>query len=124
MTFKSEKHALLYIYSRLWPDGAICPECHGKDRITARKREEFFRCNSCKYDFTVRTGTVFARSHIPLSSWVYAICLMRENPPTSEKLSEILGLSKKTAWFMQKRIREASQEQLLQLEAIYRGMKS
>ena len=46
---------------RLWKNGVACPKCKAKERITTRK-DGFYRCNPCKLDFTVRTGTIFERS--------------------------------------------------------------
>jgi transposase-like protein len=63
--------ARAYLEARLWPQGPRCPVCRSCERITARSRG-FYRCNACKEDFTVRTGTIFERSHVPLHKWVYA----------------------------------------------------
>src|ERR1700681_4069236 len=60
---------------RLWPNGPRCPVCGLGERITARKGG-YYRCNQCKEDFTVRTGTVFERSHIPLHKWIYTMYLL------------------------------------------------
>ena len=67
--------ALIYLEERLWPNGTVCPTCAGQDRITVRKGG-FYRCNKCRLDFTVRTGTIFERSHVPLHKWIYAMYLM------------------------------------------------
>src|ERR1051326_5946320 len=69
-TFPDEQSARKYIEHRLWPDGVKCPTCKSGERITARKRG-FYRCNACKLDFTVRTGTIFGRSHVKLHKWLY-----------------------------------------------------
>ena len=67
--------ARLYLEARLWPNGAVCPSCITSKRITTRKGG-FYRCNQCKLDFTVRTATIFERSHVPLHKWVYAMYLV------------------------------------------------
>src|SRR5208282_853196 len=69
--FPDEPSARKYLEGRLWKDGVVCPECKSKDRITVRK-DGFYRCNACKLDFTVRTGTIFERSHVPLHKRLYA----------------------------------------------------
>lgn len=66
--------ARMYLETRLWPLGPTCPTCAGQDRITTRKGG-FYRCNKCQLDFTVRTATIFERSHVPLHKWVYAMYL-------------------------------------------------
>lgn len=73
--FPDEPSARKYLESRLWKDGVTCPECKSKERITVRK-DGFYRCNADKLDFTVRTGTIFERSHVPLHKWLYAMYLL------------------------------------------------
>lgn len=63
--FPDQEAARLYLEGRLWPDGVRCSCCGLQDRITTRKGG-YYRCNQCKLDFTVRTGTIFERSHVPL----------------------------------------------------------
>jgi transposase-like protein len=60
-TFPDQESARVYLEARLWPSGPVCHECKSGERITARKGG-FYRCNACKLDFTVRTGTIFERS--------------------------------------------------------------
>jgi hypothetical protein len=70
--FPTAESARLYLESRLWPDGAFCPECKSRERIGKQPKVGFYRCNACSLDFTIRTGTIFERSHIPLHKWLYA----------------------------------------------------
>ena len=69
----------------------------------------FYRCNACKTDFTVRTGTIFERSHIPLDKWIYAMYLLMtaRKGVSSLQLGKEIGVTQKSAWFMLHRIREA-----------------
>ncbi|HVH82176.1 MAG TPA: IS1595 family transposase, partial [Stellaceae bacterium] len=73
--FPDQETARTYLEGLLWPQGPRCPVCGTGERITTRKNG-FYRCNQCKEDFTVRTGTVMERSHIPLQKWVYAMYLV------------------------------------------------
>jgi len=100
--------ARLYLEERLWPNGVTCPTCSGQDRITTRKNG-FYRCNQCKLDFTVRTGTIFERSHVPLHKWIYAMYLMvtARKGISSLQLAKEIGVTQKSAWFMLQRLREA-----------------
>ena len=100
--------ARIYLEGRLWPNGAVCPTCAGQDRITVRK-DGFYRCNKCKLDFTVRTGTIFERSHVPLHKWIYAMYLMvtARKGISSMQLAKEIGVTQKSAWFMLQRLREA-----------------
>lgn len=56
--FPNQEAARVYLESKLWPHGVKCPVCGNGERVTARK-QGFYRCNPCKEDFTVRTGTIF-----------------------------------------------------------------
>ncbi len=106
--YPDEASARTYIESRRWPNGAICPSCDEAARITTRKNG-FYRCNACKKDFTVRTGTIFERSHIPLHKWIYAMYLLMtaRKGISSLQLGKEIGVTQKSAWFMLQRIREA-----------------
>ena len=97
-----------YLEGRLWPRGAQCPTCKNRDRITSRKGG-YYRCNACKCDFTIRTGTVFERSHVPLHKWIYAMHLLTATKwdVSSPRLSKEIGITQKSAWFVLQRLREA-----------------
>ena len=103
-----QETARVYLESRLWPNGVTCPTCAGQERITTRKGG-FYRCNRCKTDFTVRTGTIFERSHVPLHKWVYAMYLVvtARKGISSMQLAKEIGVTQKSAWFMLQRLREA-----------------
>ena len=67
-----------------------------------------YHCNDCKYDFTVKVGTIMEDSKIPLRKWALAFYLMSTNLKgvSSMKLHRDLGITQKSAWFMEHRIRE------------------
>lgn len=106
--FPDEQTAREYLESRLWPDGARCPQCKAGDRLTKRTGG-FYRCNACQFDFTIRTGTIFERSHVPLHKWVYSMYLLvtARKGISSMQLAKEIGVTQKTAWFMLSRLREA-----------------
>jgi transposase-like protein len=106
--FPDQETARKYIEERRWPEGVVCPFCEINDRITIRKGG-YYRCNECKEDFTVRTGTIFGRSHIPLNKWLFAMYLIvtARKGISSLQLAKELGIIQKSAWFMLHRIREA-----------------
>ncbi len=106
--FPDAESARLYLESRLWPNGVICPTCRKGERITTRKGG-YYRCNACNLDFTVRTGTVMDRSHIPLHKWLGAMLLVAKNPDISSlALASELELTPKSASLTIKRIYEAA----------------
>ncbi len=106
--YPDAESARLYLESRLWPEGAKCPACHSGKRITIRK-DGFYRCNACKLDFTIRTGTIFERSHVPLHKWLYAMYLLvtARKGISSVQLHAEIGITQKSAWFVLHRLREA-----------------
>ena len=106
--FPNQEAARKYLETRRWPSGAECPTCEGADRITPRK-DGYYRCNACKLDFTVRTGTVFERSHVPLHKWLYAMYLLVTSRKgiSSLQLSKEISITQKSAWFVLQRLREA-----------------
>jgi transposase-like protein len=108
-----------YLEGRLWPKGAKCPTCKSGDRVTSRKGG-FYRCNSCKEDFTVRTGTIFGRSHVPLHKWIYAMYLLVTSRKgiSSLQLSKEIGITQKSAWFVLQRLREACGNDMTMLRGI------
>lgn len=110
--FPDAETARVYLESRLWPNGPVCPVCNSGERITVRKAG-FYRCNACPEDFTVRTGTIFERSHIPLHKWIYAMYLIvtARKSVSSLQMAKEIGITQKSAWFMMHRIREACGEE-------------
>lgn len=115
--FPNEESARVYLECRLWPHGVKCPTCKSGERITTRKGG-FYRCNACKFDFTVRTGTIFGRSHVPLHKWLYAMYLLvtSRKGVSSLQLSKELSITQKTAWFVLHRLREACGSDLTKLQ--------
>jgi transposase-like protein len=109
--FPDAETARLYLEKRRWNGHVVCPHCGGDTRITARggKRLGYYRCRDCDNEFTVRTGTIFERSHVPLHKWIYAMYLTvtARKGISSMQLSKEIGVTQKTAWFMQHRIRQA-----------------
>jgi transposase-like protein len=106
--FPDQETARVYLESRLWPNGPQCPVCGLGERVTVRKGG-YYRCNQCSEDFTVRTGTIFERSHIPLHKLIYAMYLLVTSRKgiSSLQLSKEIGITQKSAWFMLHRLREA-----------------
>lgn len=117
--FPDQESARKYLEGRLWPQGPRCPVCGLGERITARKGG-FYRCNQCQEDFTVRTGTIFERSHIPLHKWVYAMYLLvtARKGISSMQLAKEIGITQKSAWFVLHRLREACGKDLKKLKGI------
>ncbi|HXX43320.1 MAG TPA: IS1595 family transposase [Candidatus Acidoferrales bacterium] len=97
-----------YLESHLWPNGALCPKCSKTDRVHSKK-SGYYYCNECALVFTVRTGTIFERSHVPLHKWLYAMYLLvtARKGISSMQLAKEIGITQKSAWFVLQRLREA-----------------
>ena len=117
--FPNATAARTYLEARRWPDGVVCPLCGEQERITTRKNG-YFRCNNCTQDFTVRTLTIFERSHVGLHKWLYSMYLLMTSRKgiSSLQLAKEIGVTQKTAWFMLQRIREACGGDTTQLQGI------
>lgn len=120
--FHSEEAAYEYVEARLWPEGPVCPHCGSVDNARSiapnpakRVRYGLKSCNDCLMQFTVKVGTVFEASHVPMNVWLQAIYLLCSSKKgiSTRQLHRTLGVTLKTAWFMAHRIREAMREDSL-----------
>jgi transposase-like protein len=111
--FHDEDAAFAYVEARIWPEGPVCPHCGGVERISKMQgkstRKGAYKCYQCRKPFTVRMGTLFESSHVPLHIWLQAMYLIAGSKKgiSSNQLHRILGVTLKTAWFLSHRIREA-----------------
>lgn len=107
--FPDQGTAQIYLENLRWRGKVVCPLCGGEHASLETRPGRYFWCPDCKGRFTVRTGTIFHRSHIPLDDWLYAIYLTMTSRKgiSSMQLSKELGITQKTAWYLQQRIREA-----------------
>ena len=122
--FHDEAAAFAKLESILWPNGPVCPHCANKERVYDLKgvrskaskknpggleRHGLKKCGKCRKQFTVRVGTVFESSHIPLHKWFQAVHLLCSSKKgiSSHQLHRVLEITYEAAWFMSHRIREA-----------------
>ena len=134
--FGTEEQCIAYLEALRWPEGVRCLKCGG-DKITAYATEEsvrakpyiskrtgqpkehripprrFYQCLNpeCNHQFTIRTGTIFNDSHLPLSTWFMAVALVvnAKKGLSAKQLERDLHVSYPTAWYLYHRIREAMQ---------------
>ena len=104
--------ATQFVAELRWPDGPECPVCGGKEHsyITTRR---LWKCKNkeCRRQFSVKQGSIFEDSPIPLDKWLVAIwCIANsKNGISSHELGRAIGLTQKSAWFVLHRIRLAMQ---------------
>ena len=118
-----EAAAFAHVEAMLWADGPVCPHCSVVDRAyrlegvrtkaskknpEGKERHGLWKCRECRKQFTVRKGTIFEESHLPLHLWLQAIHLMVSSKKgiSSHQLHRVLGITYKSAWFLTHRIRE------------------
>jgi len=109
--FDTESECRTYLEELRWRDGILCPRCGGKT-ISRIKARDQFDCDSCRYQFSVMSGTIFHDSHLPLPKWFIATFLLCESRKgmSANQMKRILGVSYKTAWYLCHRIRAAMKE--------------
>jgi transposase-like protein len=117
--FHNEEAAYAYVEARIWANGRTCPHCGEAERTSKMggksTRIGTYKCYSCRKPFTVKIGTIFEASHVPMNLWLQAIYLMCASKKgiSSNQLHRTLGVTLKTAWFMSHRIREAMRDDTL-----------
>jgi transposase-like protein len=94
-------------------NGEYCPHCH-HDKIFKFSDGKRYRCAKCRQDFTIRNGTVFGDSKLPLRKWFMAIYLLTTSGKgiSSYQLAKQIHVTQKTAWFMNHRIRSAAKQNM------------
>src|SRR5258707_9736597 len=99
--FHSEEAAYKYVEARIWPEGPICRHCGGVERISKMggksTRIGTYKCYQCRKPFTVKVGTVFEASHVPMRLWLQAMFLMASSKKgiSTNQLHRILGVTLK-----------------------------
>lgn len=109
--FRDEETCRNHFTEIRFRDGAYCPHCGHKEIYTFSGGKRY-RCAKCRQDFTIRTGTVFGESKLPLKKWFIAIYLLTTSSKgiSSVQLAKQVGVTQKTGWFMDHRIREAMKQ--------------
>jgi transposase-like protein len=112
----ADPHNCLNCVAKLrWPDGVACPTCGREDAVFLQNQGKW-QCKSVhsKRQFSVKVGTVFEDSGLPLDKWLIAIWMIAncKNGVSSYEVARALGITQKSAWFMLHRIRLAMQTRL------------
>src|SRR6185312_3415350 len=107
--FSDEQACIQAVAESRWPDGKpVCPKCGGVAHywLATQKR---WKCKACSKQFSVKVGTIFEDSALPLSAWLPAMWMIAncKNGVSSYELARDLGITQKSAWFMIHRIRAA-----------------
>ena len=115
--FADFDHCREFMVQLRWPDGVVkCPRC-GAEKVSWLAKARVWKCYA-KHEagkgqtFTLKTGTIFEDSPIPLERWLTAAWLIIscKNGVSSYEIHRALGVTQKSAWFMLHRIRLAMRE--------------
>jgi transposase-like protein len=106
-TFPTEGSCIAFLEYAIWPDGKILSPFSGKESYRLGTRPGVYKCKETRQNFSVRHGTIFEESRLPLKKWFFAIFLLNslKNGISSIQLAKYLGITQKSAWFMLQRIR-------------------
>jgi len=92
-----------------WPDGFVCPECGERDHSTfVVDGRRYWQCAHCRAQTTLRSGTLFHATRLPLTKWFQAIYLVTQNKNNLSALSlkRHLGVCYRTAWRVKHKLLE------------------
>jgi len=106
--YHNEDKCRAYLEELRFPNGVACPRC-GSTSISRVQKPRVFDCNSCRYQFSVTSGTIFHDSHLPLWKWFATVYLMVEAKKgvSANQISRTIAVSYKTAWYLCHRVRNA-----------------
>jgi transposase-like protein len=114
--FTDQDKARAHFEAIRWPNGPYCPFCGRFGTVKALGGKSmgpgWYHCKDCRKKFTAAVGTIYERSHIPMTKWLLATHLMcaSKKGMSAHQLHRTIGLPYKTAWFMAHRIREGMRE--------------
>lgn len=108
--FPDEESCVKHLESLRWPKGIVCPLCGGSRKFHKLTRGHIYKCSDCEKTFSVRKGTIFEESRLPLTKWFAAFWLITSNRKgiNSCQLAREIGVTQKTAWFMLGRLCEVA----------------
>jgi transposase-like protein len=109
--FSDEQVCIDAVAAMRWPNGPECPACGHKEHYYL-KTQKRWKCKECTKQFTVKLGTIFEESPIPLCKWLVALWMLVNcrNGISSYEVARDLGVTQKSAWFMLHRLRLALQD--------------
>src|SRR5258708_2015127 len=112
--FADFEHCRQFMTELRWPDGKVkCPQC-GAEKLTWLAKQRVWKCYAghAKPTFSLKIGTIFEDSPIPLEKWLTAawMIISCKNGISSYEIHRGLGVTQKTAWFMLHRVRLAMQD--------------
>ena len=107
--FPNEEECIEFLEKERFPDGAIQSPFSGGGSYHIKTRPGVYKCKDTRKQFSIRNGTIFEESRLPLKKWFFAIFILTsfKKGISSVQLAKYVGVTQKTAWFMLHRIRYA-----------------
>lgn len=109
--YRTQGKCIAYLEKQRWNNLPTCPYC-GSTRSTRKRKEYRYTCHACGRSYSVLVGTIFESTRLPINKWFIAICLIlnAKKGISSLQLARDIKVNKNTAWYLQKRIRQAMQD--------------
>lgn len=128
--YRSEEQCREALYDWRWPNGFVCPEC-GHTHHCVLNTHRLYQCNRCHHQTSLTSGTIFASTKLPLTTWFLAMFLVTQtkNGISALELKRLLGVSYCTAWSMKHKLMQVMKERddsqpltgLIQMDDAYWG---
>jgi len=108
--FSDEQVCIDTVAALRWPQGVVCPACEHREHYYL-KTQKRWKCKDCNRQFSVKLGTIFEESPIPLNKWLVALWMLTScrNGVSSYEVHRAIGITQKSAWFVLHRLRLALQ---------------
>lgn len=109
--YNTQRKCITYLESIRWNNKPVCPYCDST-KSSKKKKEYRHTCINCGRSYSVLVGTIFESTKLPITKWFVAICLIlnAKKGISSLQLARDIKVNKNTAWYLQKRIRQAMQD--------------
>lgn len=104
----TQKKCEAYLRKARWPHGVICPLC-GSRHVLWMNKYGVWQCKDCHKQFSLTSGTIFHKTHLPLIKWFEAIWLLCNSPKgiSAKQIQREVGVTYKVAWRITQQIRKA-----------------
>jgi len=108
-TFSDEQVCIDHLRAIRWKNGAYCPYC-GSAKVYHFSDNRTHKCGDCRQRFSIKVGTIFEDTKLPLRKWFMAIWMVTSHTKgiASTQLAKDIQITQKSAWFMLHRLRHAA----------------
>ena len=106
--FPDEQSCIDHLRAMRWRDGEFCPYC-GSTKVYHFSYRKTHKCGDCKQRFSIKVGTIFEDTKLPLRKWFLAMWMITSHKKgiASVQLAKDLGITQKSAWFVLHRLRSS-----------------